>query len=73
MKEELVLRLDFCEECFQMTNHIGDECQKCKAKEMKKSRYDSDSDEDENDYKIRKSWNTIIKYRLMISLTLTRH
>jgi hypothetical protein len=54
MKEELELRLDFCEKCFQMTNHIGDECQKCKAKEMKKSRYDLDLDEDENDYKIKK-------------------
>jgi hypothetical protein len=22
--------LTFCENCYQMTNHIGDECQKCK-------------------------------------------
>jgi len=29
-KEEFVLK--FCEKCFQMTNHIGDECQKCKKK-----------------------------------------
>jgi len=49
--EELDLRLDFCEECFQMTNHIGDECQKCKAKEKQTSRYD---DEDEIDYRIKK-------------------
>ena len=51
--EEKELRLDFCEVCFQMTNHLGDECQKCKAKEMKKSRYDDD-DEDENDYRVKK-------------------
>jgi len=24
--------LKFCEECFQMTNHIGNICQKCKSK-----------------------------------------
>ena len=53
MKEEQELHLDFCEECFQMTNHLGEECQKCKAKEMKKSRYDDD-DEDENDYRVKK-------------------
>lgn len=47
--EELELRLDFCEECFQMTNHIGDDCQKCKAKENKTSRYNIDLD-DEDDY-----------------------
>jgi hypothetical protein len=34
--------LDFCEECFQMTNHVDDECQKCKAKEKKTSRYDDE-------------------------------
>lgn len=50
MKE---LRLDFCEVCFQMTNHLDDECQKCKAKENKKSRYNLDFD-DENDFKIKK-------------------
>ena len=48
--EEKELRLDFCEECFQMTNHLDDECQKCKAREMKTSRYDLDLD-DEDDYK----------------------
>lgn len=47
---ELEFRLDFCEECFQMTNHIGDECQKCKAKENKTSRYlNLDIDEDDGD------------------------
>ena len=46
--EELEFRLDFCEECFQMTNHIGDDCQKCKAKENKTSRYDINIEEDEN-------------------------
>ena len=25
--------LEFCEECYQMTNHIGKECQKCKARD----------------------------------------
>jgi hypothetical protein len=54
MKEELELHLDFCEECFQMTNHIGDECQKCKAKANKTSRYDNDEDDEELDYKIKK-------------------
>lgn len=29
------LRLDYCDECGKLTNHIGDECQKCKAKELK--------------------------------------
>ena len=37
---EKELRLDFCEKCFQMTNHLNDECQKCKAKENNNSRYD---------------------------------
>ena len=41
------LRLDFCEECFQMTNHLGDECQKCKAKETKKINLNLDFEEDE--------------------------
>ena len=31
--EELEFRLDYCDECMQMTNHIGDECQKWKARE----------------------------------------
>ncbi len=35
MKEKRELHLDFCEECFQMTNHLDDECQKCKAKKIK--------------------------------------
>jgi hypothetical protein len=32
-------RLDYCDECMQMTNHIDDECQKCKAIENGTSRY----------------------------------
>ena len=32
MSNKLELHLDFCEECFQMTNHVGDECLKCKEK-----------------------------------------
>ena len=48
--EELEFRLDYCDECMQMTNHIGDECQKCKVKENKTSRYE---DEDIDDYKIK--------------------
>jgi len=39
MKE---LRLDFCEKCFQMTNHLNDECQKCKANANKTSRYEDE-------------------------------
>ena len=39
---EKELRLDYCDECIQMTNHIDDECQKCKAKANKTSRYDDD-------------------------------
>ena len=44
---EQELHLDFCEECFRMTNHIGDDCQKCKAKELKKFNLDIDDEEDE--------------------------
>lgn len=43
--EELELRLDYCDECMQMTNHIDNDCQKCKAKELKK--YDLDIEEDD--------------------------
>jgi len=50
MKEKRELHLDFCEECFQMTNHLDDECQKCKAKKNKTSRYD---DDDIEEYKIK--------------------
>jgi hypothetical protein len=46
--EEKELRLDYCDVCVQMTNHLDDECQKCKAREMKTSRYDIDLEEDEN-------------------------
>jgi len=49
--EEKELRLDFCEVCFQMTNHLGDECQKCKARENKTGRYSEEDDDDE--YRIR--------------------
>lgn len=42
MKE---LRIDFCEKCFQMTNHLDDECQKCIGEKTKKSRYDLDPDD----------------------------
>ena len=27
--EEQELHLDDCDECMQMTNHLGDDCQKC--------------------------------------------
>ena len=49
------LRLDFCEECFQMTNHIDDECQKCKARENGTSRYQDDEEDfdDDDDYQIK--------------------
>jgi hypothetical protein len=52
MREKLELHLDFCEECFQMTNHIGDECQKCKAKQ-KSSGYDEDYFDDEENHIIK--------------------
>jgi len=51
---EKELHLDFCEVCFQMTNHLDDECQKCKAKENKTSRYQDDDEDDIDDYKIKK-------------------
>jgi len=35
--KELEFRLDYCDKCMQMTNHIGNECQKCKAKKKKTS------------------------------------
>ena len=50
---EQELHLDFCEECFRMTNHIGDDCQKCKAKELKKFNLDIDDEEDEKKYRTR--------------------
>jgi len=40
--KKIEFHLDFCDICFQMTNHVGDECQKCKAKENKINRYDDD-------------------------------
>jgi len=43
---EKELHLDFCEKCFQMTNHLDDECQKCKAKENETSRYDDEDYEE---------------------------
>ena len=47
MKKVKELRLDYCDECEEMTNHLDDECQKCKAKENKTSRYENyDEDED---------------------------
>lgn len=52
--KELELYLDFCEECFQMTNHLNGECQKCRTKETNKSQYDSDFDDEETDYRIKK-------------------
>ena len=33
--KELEFKLDYCDKCMQMTNHLGDECQKCKAKKKK--------------------------------------
>ena len=47
------LYLDFCEECFQMTNHLNGECQKCKAKANRTSRYEDYDDDDESDYRIK--------------------
>jgi len=49
--EENELYLDFCEECFQMTNHLNGECQKCKAKQKGESRYEEYEDDD--DYRIK--------------------
>lgn len=46
MKEK-ELRLDYCDECMQMTNHLDDECQKCKAREKKKINLNIDLEEDE--------------------------
>jgi hypothetical protein len=49
--EEKELRLDYCDECMQMTNHLDDECQKCKARENGTSRYlDNEDDEDYQEY-----------------------
>jgi hypothetical protein len=53
MKEKLELHLDFCEECFQMTNHLGDECQKCKSKQKGESRYSENDFDDDEDYRIK--------------------
>jgi hypothetical protein len=50
MKGKLEIYLDFCEECFQMTNHINEKCQKCKAKINKISNYDED---DISNYRIK--------------------
>ena len=50
--EENELYLDFCEECFQMTNHLNGKCQKCEAKKKGTSRYD-DLDDEDYDYKIK--------------------
>lgn len=49
MKQEHELHLDFCEECFQMTNHIGEECQKCKNK----TNQIHDEFDDEDNYHIK--------------------
>jgi hypothetical protein len=46
------LHLDFCETCFQMTNHLDDECQKCKEKENKKDLEYLEFDD--GDYRIKK-------------------
>jgi len=54
MKKVKELRLDYCDECMQMTNHLDDECQKCKAKENKTSRYENYDDEDEYDKEVYK-------------------
>jgi len=45
------LRLDYCDECGKLTNHIGDECQKCKAKELKNYDIDDDFERTEKKYK----------------------
>ena len=47
MEEEKELRLDYCDECIQMTNHLDNECQKCKARETKTSRYEEYDEENE--------------------------
>lgn len=44
---EKELRLDYCDICMQMTNHLDDECQKCKTRKNKTSRYDLDLENDE--------------------------
>lgn len=55
MSKGLELYLDFCEECFQMTNHIGDDCQKCEAKKKNASYHnDFDDEDDEQNYRIKK-------------------
>lgn len=44
--KELEFRLDYCDVCMQMTNHLNDECQKCKAKERKKNEKKYEEEED---------------------------
>ena len=42
--------LDFCEVCFQMTNHIGDVCQKCVENAKKENETNIDDYDDEDNY-----------------------
>lgn len=44
-----VYNLDFCEECFQMTNHLNGKCQKCVAKSKEAPKSYDDEDEYENE------------------------
>jgi len=53
--EEQELRLDYCDECGQITNHIGEECQKCKSKELKKHNIDIDDDFESSKKKFKKN------------------
>lgn len=40
------LRLDYCDECMQMTNHLNDECQKCIEKEKRKNDVEEEYEEE---------------------------
>lgn len=48
--KEKELHLDFCEVCFQMTNHLDDVCQKCVANAKKEKETNIDDYDDEDEY-----------------------
>lgn len=52
------LRLDYCDECMQMTNHLDDECQKCKAKEkgIVDNKYEEYEDEYDEEYQKKRAY-----------------
>ena len=63
--------LKYCDECIQMTNHVGNECQKCKSKGKGIYKEDLTYDEDdmsEKEKKTSKEWEDQYKekYRLHI-------